>query len=67
MNELVKLFNTRVRKYVYAVSTAGLALFALWQASNGDWVQFSVAVVTSLVTALATANTKPEPQETPEA
>lgn len=64
MNFLVDLIPEKARKYLYGALTFLSTVYAIWVASNGDWVQFSVSLVTALVTALATANTKPK--ETPQ-
>jgi hypothetical protein len=45
------------RKTLYAlVMVAGLG-FSAWQAADGNWEAFVAGLITSLTTALATANT----------
>lgn len=61
MNALIDLMPAGARKYVYALLSAAVAVFGIWQASQGDWIEFSVALVTTLVALMATANTSPTP------
>jgi hypothetical protein len=61
MKPLVDLIPAKARKYVYAVLSAAVAVYGLWQASLGDWTQFAVALVTALVGLMATANTSTTP------
>lgn len=57
MNFLIELVPAGGRKVLYALLTFGLALYAIYQASDGDWVLFAFSVASGLVAALATANT----------
>ena len=57
MNYLVDLIPAKYRKYLYAVLSAAVTVYGIWQAVEGDWTQFSVSLVTALTGVLATANT----------
>lgn len=57
MNYLVDLMPAKYRKYLYAVLSAAVAVYGIWQAVEGDWTQFTVSLVTTLTGVLATANT----------
>lgn len=58
-NPLTDLVPAKYRKYVYVVAAAALFVFGLWQASEGDWKAFVLALVTALVPTLAASNTPP--------
>ena len=64
-NPIEDLVPEQHRKKIYAVLTLASAVFAAWQASQGDWAVFSAAVLSFLGTGLATANTATGPK-TPE-
>ena len=57
MKYLVDLIPAEYRRYLYAVLSAAVAVYGIWQAVEGDWTQFTVSLVTSLTGVLATANT----------
>lgn len=57
MNPLYEILPPAVRKYVYALASVALVVFALYQASDGDWVTFAAGLLTALTTATAASNT----------
>ena len=57
MNPLTDVLPAQVRKVCYAVVFVLALLFAAWQASDGDWVEFAGGLITALFGALATSNT----------
>lgn len=57
MNPLTELIPAQYRKYVYVAAAAAVFVYGLWQASEGDWQAFVVALVGSLVPTLAASNT----------
>lgn len=57
MKPLIDIIPAKVRKYVYAVLSFAVAVYGIWEASQGDWRAFTVAVVTAAVGIMATANT----------
>lgn len=57
MNPLTDLIPAKYRMYLYAVAAAGLFVYSLWKASDGDWSAFAVALVGALAPALAASNT----------
>lgn len=57
--DILKKIPAKYRQYIYGGGTLALAVYALWEASNGDIKSFVIALVSSAVTALATANTDP--------
>lgn len=57
MNALVELMSAKARKYTYAVLSAAVAVYGIWEASQGEWQTFAVGIVTALVGLMATANT----------
>lgn len=67
MTFLTDLLPPAVRKYVYAILSAGLYLYSLYLATQGDWAEFAVSTASALVTSMATANvdveTDPETEE----
>lgn len=57
MGALVDLIPAKARKVLYAVLSAGVAVYGIWQATEGNWDEFTVSVITSLTGLMATANT----------
>jgi hypothetical protein len=57
MKPLIDIVSAKARKYIYAVLSAAVAVYGLWEASQGDWRAFGVAVATTVVALMATANT----------
>ena len=64
---LADLIPPVARKYVYAVAAAALFVYSLWEVSGGDVKAFAIALGSSLVAALAAANTPAAPAEVEEA
>lgn len=62
-NPLVDVLPAKYRRYVYALATAAAFLYALWLASNGDWRRFVAAILASLVSGTAHANTPKTPKK----
>lgn len=60
MNYLIDIIPATARKYVYAVLSAGLAVFSLWEANQGDWKAFGINLAGAIVAVMATANTDVE-------
>lgn len=59
-NPLTDLIPAKYRRYVYAVAAAAMFVYGIYQATEGDWTAFVVALVGSLVPATAHANTDAE-------
>jgi len=59
MSFLVNLIPASARRWLYAILAALVAIYGIWQATEGDWTQFVVSLITSLVSALAAGNTVP--------
>lgn len=57
MNPLQDVLPAVVRKYLYAALFVGALCFALWQASEGDWLTFVGSLLTSLLGLMASSNT----------
>ena len=57
MEYLIDLIHANYRRYLYAVLSATVAVYGIWQAVEGDWAQFTVSLITALTGVLATANT----------
>lgn len=57
MEYLIDLIPAKYRQYLYAVLSATVAVYGIWQAVEGDWTQFTVSLITALTGVLATANT----------
>jgi hypothetical protein len=53
------------RKYVYAIFALAALCFGVWQASKGDWEQFTASLLAALVSGLAHGNTHPEDEPPP--
>lgn len=56
MNALVNMLPPQGRKILYGVLAAALSIYAIWQAVDGDWTQFSVSIATALVNIMAAGN-----------
>lgn len=56
-NPLNDVLPERVRKYVYALLFVAATVFALYQASQGDWLLFTGSLLTALTGLLANNNT----------
>lgn len=54
---LADVIPAKARKYVYALVATALFVYSLWEVSGGDIKSFLIALGSSLVTALAAANT----------
>lgn len=61
-NPLTELIPAAYRRYVYVVAAAAVFLYGIWQAVDGDYKAFAIAVASALVPALAASNTKPNEQ-----
>lgn len=57
MSYLNDVLPPRVRYHLYGVMTLALAIYGIWQATEGDWTQFGVSLLGSATTALAQGNT----------
>jgi uncharacterized membrane protein YjjP (DUF1212 family) len=57
MNPLKDVIPEKARKIVYAILFVAALVFAVYQASDGDWLVFASALVTALVGLLASSNT----------
>lgn len=64
-NPLTDVLPTKARKYVYAVLALAALVLAAYQATEGDWVAFAVALIGALTGATAASNVTPvvPPQE----
>lgn len=58
MNPLTDLLPPKARAVLYAVVAFAGVVYGIWQASNQDWRQFTVAVIAALTGALAGSNVK---------
>lgn len=65
MNALIDIIPAKARKYLYAILAAALAVYAIWQAVDGDWTQFSVALTTAVVNIMAAGNVALPPSSPP--
>jgi hypothetical protein len=61
MNPLYDVLPAKARKILYALLFLGALIFAVYQASDGDWVVFAGSLITSLLGLLAASNTAPAP------
>ena len=59
-NPLEGLLPARVRQILYAILFVAGTVFAIWQASEGDWALFVGALFPALLGLLAAGNTHPE-------
>lgn len=57
MNPLTDVLPERIRKYAYAVLFVAALVFAVYQASDGNWVEFTGGLITALFGATAASNT----------
>ena len=58
-NPLTDVLPPKARKYVYAALTLGSMALSVYQASEGDWAQFAVGMLTALGFGTAASNVKP--------
>ena len=65
MNPLTDLIPAKYRKYLYALVSLAAVVYGVCEASNGDWKQFAIALVGLAASALAHANTNPQPPAQP--
>ena len=61
MNPLNDVLPPQIRRALYAIFFVGALIFGIWQASQGDWVEFTGGLLTALVNLLAASNT-PAPE-----
>lgn len=64
-NPLFDVLPANVRKYVYALLALGALAFSIFQAVDGDWLQFVGGLLTALVGSTAASNTHPTPVSEP--
>jgi len=57
---LTDVLPPKVRSIVYAVLALAALAFSVWQATEGDWVEFVGGLLTALVGSTAAANTPKE-------
>lgn len=57
MNVLHDIIPRKARKYVYAAVAAIALVWSLFEASNGDWKQFTGGLIGALVSIMAAGNT----------
>ena len=57
MQFLVDIIPTKARRYVYGVVALAAFAYAVWQAAEGDWRTTAGSLLSSMVAALAHANT----------
>lgn len=57
MNPLTNVLPARVRQIAYAVLFVASLVFAVYQASDGDWATFAGGLVSALLGAVAASNT----------
>lgn len=63
MNPLTNVLTPRARGVAYAVLTVLAIVFAAYQASDGDWVEFAGGVLTSLLALTAASNASYTPED----
>ena len=61
MNPLTDVLPPQWRRALYAIVFVAALIFGLWQAAQGDWVEFVGALLASAVNLLAASNT-PAPE-----
>lgn len=57
VNPLYDVLPQKLRKIVYAILFVAAGIFAIYQATDGDWKQFAGGVLVFLVGLLAASNT----------
>lgn len=55
-NPLVNVLSPGVRRILYAVLFVAALVFALFQAADGDWLEFTGSLLTSLLGLVAASN-----------
>jgi hypothetical protein len=60
-NPLTDVLPAQARRVLYAIAFFAALVFALWQASEGNWAEFVGSLLSSLVPLLAASNT-PAPE-----
>lgn len=63
MNPLVNVLNPKVRQWLYLLLTVASAVFAAFQASDGDWAKFVGGVIAALLGLMAASNASPTPTD----
>lgn len=61
MNPLTDVLPESVREVAYAVLFVLALGFAVWQASDGNWVEFTGGIITALFGATAASNVSSKP------
>ena len=56
MNPLTDVLPPQVRKYLYAVAFVAAIVWGAYEASAGDWRDFTGALISALVAATAASN-----------
>jgi hypothetical protein len=56
MNPLTNVLTPKARGVLYAILTVLAIVFAAYQASDGDWVEFAGGVITALLGLTAASN-----------
>lgn len=60
-NPLYDILPAAWRKVLYALLFVAALVFAIWQASGGDWWVFAGSLITALLGLMAASNTSPTP------
>ena len=63
-NPLTDVLPAKVRRYLYAAAFLAAWVFAIYQATQGDWKQFTGSLLAGLVPLLAASNTDVPPAAT---
>lgn len=64
-NPLVNVLTPKVRAVLYAILFVAALVFAIYQASDGDWLEFTGSLIASLLGLVAASNASPTPVDPP--
>lgn len=56
MSNLLKMVPAKARQWIYAILTAALFVWGMWEASNGEWKAFALGLVTAISLEMARQN-----------
>ena len=64
MTELLKMVPAKYRQWTYAVLSAALFVWGLWEASNGDWKSLVLGVIGAVSSEMSRQNVTVPPTYT---
>ena len=56
MNYILKMVPARARQWIYALLSAALVVWGIWEASSGEWKAFALSLAGAVTAEMALLN-----------